>query len=150
MLLWSPRRPPKLKYQALGTSASTTSALPKHPQADIENRNQCYAYGKTRQHKFFAMFEHFSNHSMRGQIKKSAANIRHDQAKPKSRDFRQPQHTDHAADERSCFYGCHPTEGSRAPKSRTDQKTTKRETFRNLVDTESREERPFCRVHWRR
>src|SRR5437773_7268055 len=96
------------------------------------------------------MLEQFSNRSGRGQIQKSAAGMRHDQALPKRRDVSQPEHADCAAKERSCFYSRHPTERGRATKSRADQKTAEREAFRHFVNAESGEERPFCRVYRRR
>src|SRR6266496_6594908 len=108
----------------------------EHPQVNVKYPNQGQPGTKARQHKCLSVFDQFSQYSVRGQIEKSAADMRHDQAKPKSRDFPQPQHADRAAEERSCFYSCHPTKRSRASQSRADQKTAERETFGNLVDAE--------------
>jgi hypothetical protein len=53
-------------------------ALPKHSQAEIENRDQRHSHEETCQNKFFSMLQHFSEYGMRSQIEKSAAYVRHD------------------------------------------------------------------------
>jgi hypothetical protein len=44
------------------------------------------------------VFQHFSKDSMRGQIQKSTADIRHKQAEPKGRRVRQREKTDCSAE----------------------------------------------------
>src|SRR5205807_5100594 len=93
------------------------------------------------------MLEHFSEHSVRGQIEKSAADMRHDQAEPKSRNIRQKKIADDTAQERGGLNCANPAERGAAMQSSTYQKAAEREPFRNLVNAQSGEQRPFRRVH---
>src|SRR4026208_2265249 len=46
-------------------------ALPNHPQADIENRDQSYPDRKACEYKFFSVLQHFSKDGVCGQVEKS-------------------------------------------------------------------------------
>src|SRR5205807_4096424 len=67
-------------------------------QTDIEDADQCDPEREACQDQSFAVFQHFSKESMRGQIQKSAADIRHKQAKPKARGMRESEKTDCSAE----------------------------------------------------
>src|SRR5207244_8022735 len=79
------------------------------------------------------------------QIKKAAANVSNNQTEPRSRNLRQKENTDHAAEERRCFHCGYPAERRRTLQSSADQKTAQCEAFRNFVNAQSREKRPGCR-----
>ena len=64
--------------------------------------------------------------------------------------FVQEEITDDTTEERCGFDRCHPSNRGHALQSCADQKAAERETFGNLVDAQSREQRPLCRTGRRR
>jgi len=50
----------------------------EHSQTDIEDGDQCDSKREAGQDQSFTVFQHFSQESMRGQIQKPAADVRHD------------------------------------------------------------------------
>src|SRR6478752_3168899 len=81
---------------------------------------------------------------MYGEVNESASDVCHDQSEPQSRNFREKKITNHATDECRRFNRGDPSKRGCAAKSCADQKTAERETFRNLVDAQSSEQRPLC------
>ena len=79
-LRWGPagKLPAAAGWQPALLGSNGTRALPKHSQAEIENRDQRHAHQETCQNKFLSMLQHFSKHRVRSQIEKSAAYMRHD------------------------------------------------------------------------
>src|SRR5437867_5899539 len=121
-----------------------SNVLAKYPQGDIEDADQSEAYRKAGQHKLFSVLQHFSEHRVRGQIDKSATNLRHDQTEPKRRNVRQKKIADQSAEERSRFHSSYPAERGCALESGADQKAAERKAFGNLVNAKSGKQRPFC------
>src|SRR6266478_6484202 len=92
------------------------------------------------------MLQHLSEEGMRCQVYEPAADVCHNQPMPKSGNLRQKKNTDHSAEECRCLHCGYPAKRGAAAQTSADQKTAKREAFRNLVNAESREQRPFRRV----
>ena|SRR6185503_12360484 len=90
------------------------------------------------------MLQHFSDHCVCGQINKSAADVRHNQPEPQGGDVCEEVITNHTTDERRRFNRGDPPERRYAAESCPDQKAAERETFGNLVDAQSKEQRPLC------
>ncbi len=122
------------------------SLTSEQPQTDIEKPDHRHARRKTGDNEFLSMLQHFSEEGVRGQIEKSAAYVCHNQGEPKRRSFPQKEKTDYSAKERSGFDCGNPTERDPALQSSADQKAAQREAFRNFVDAESAEKRPFFSV----
>ena len=83
------------------------------------------------------MLYHFSQNRVRGQIQKSAADVRHDQPKPKERSVGEEEKSDRAAEESGRFHSRYPGKRGRASKPSANQETAQGETFRNLVNAQS-------------
>src|SRR5256885_8932240 len=92
------------------------------------------------------MLAHLPERSASGKIEKSTAHMGHNQTEPKSGNLRQKKNTDHSAEECRCLHCGYPAKRGAAAQTSADQKTAKREAFRNLVNAESREQRPFRRI----
>jgi hypothetical protein len=70
-------RAEKVRDGETPSPAFETHALPKQSQSDVENCDQCDARREAYQHKLLSMPQHFSQDSVRSEINKSAANVRH-------------------------------------------------------------------------
>ena len=85
---------------------------------------------------------HFSQNGVCREIKKSAADMSHDQAEPKDRGVCETEESDRSAEKGGRFHGRNPTERSKTRESGPDQETAQGESFGKFMNAKSQEQGP--------